>query len=198
MYAMIVPNETMLLTSAKSEINRIDERKVNITVTDDETVACSDSDCSSMSLCTSDRNSCKSALKTNTTGRIKKRVAFDVVIIRSYQQTMGDNPGVSYGPPIQLDWDYEEHENIDIDEYEIARGHSRRTMRQMVMNYYQRKSLLKREYGFTEEELKQAKKDVNRVKFLRDVTKSLLPMMKVEDAVESAGRKARRLVGMKK
>lgn len=195
---MIVPNETMLLTSAKSEINRIDERKVNITVTDDETVACSDSDCSSMSLCTSDRNSCKSPLKTNTTGRIKKRVAFDVVIIRSYQQTMGDNPGVSYGPPIQLDWDYEEHESIDIDEYEIARGHSRRTMRQMVMNYYQRKSLLKREYGFTEEELKQAKKDVNRVKFLRDVTKSLLPMMKVEDAVESAGRKARRLVGMKK
>ena len=124
----------------------------------------------------------------------KRTVSFDFVKIRSYQQTMGDNPAVSYGPPISLDWDFEEHDCVDVDVYERTRGLHRRGMRQMVLSYYQRKSFLAREYGFTEEELLRAKKDVNKIKFRRGVTNTLLPWMKVEDALESACRKAKRMI----
>mmetsp|Transcript_23695 Transcript_23695/g.65776 ORF Transcript_23695/g.65776 Transcript_23695/m.65776 type:complete len:204 (+) Transcript_23695:184-795(+) len=203
MHAMIISNETMLLTTGTSNTNQLDQLKVTHTASDDGSITYnSDSDDSTTSSivsdckCTLTESELKSALKSSSgTG---KQVNFDVVYVRSYQQTMGDNPAVSYGPPIQLDWDYEEHDGIDIHEFEMSRGHSRRTMRQMAMSYYHRKNFLSREYGFSEEELRRAKKDANRVKFLRDVTKTLLPMMKVEDAIESAGRKARRLVSMKK
>jgi hypothetical protein len=123
-----------------------------------------------------------------------KRVSFDCVKIRSYQQTLGDNPSVAYGPPISLDWEFQENEAIDINEYETERVFSRRTLRQLAMSYYLRKAILSRDYGFTEEELQQGKKEANKVKFLRGVTNTLLPMMQVEAAIESAGRKAKRMI----
>ena len=123
-----------------------------------------------------------------------KNVCFDTVTIRSYSQTMGDNPAVSYGPPISLDWDYEQHDDIDIDEYESGRGFSRRTMRQMVISYYRRKAMLSRDYGFSEEELVKAKKAADRTKFKREITNMLLPAMHVEAAIESARRKAKRII----
>lgn len=123
-----------------------------------------------------------------------KRVGFNTVLIRSYKQTMGDNPCVSYGPPIQLDWEYEQHDGVDIDSFESQRVFSRRGFRQLCMNYYQRRALLTREYGFTEQELAQAKKDANKAKFRRAVTNHFLPMMNFEVALESAGRKAKRII----
>ena len=127
-----------------------------------------------------------------------KSVGFDSVCIRSYQQTMGDNPAVSYGPPISLDWDYEEHEDVNIDEYEFQRGFARRNIQQMAISYYQRKAILTHDYGFTEEELKKAKKDANKIKLRRGVTNYFLPMMPVEDALASAGRKAKRMISKSK
>jgi hypothetical protein len=129
-------------------------------------------------------------------GSKKRSVSFTSVSIRSYEQTMGDNPSVSYGPPISLDWDYEQHDALDIDEFESERVFVRRSMRQLAMNYYRRKALLTRDYGFTEEELMKAKKDADKTKMKRFVTNYFLPVMKVEDALESAGRKAKRAVGI--
>jgi len=127
-----------------------------------------------------------------------KSVGFDSVKIRSYNQTMGDNPCVSYGPPIQLDWDYEEQEDICIEKYEAERVFSRRSMRQLVISYYRRKAVLTREYGFSEEELVKAKKDAEKIKFKRAITNTLLPAMHVEAVIESAGRKAKRIIGKAK
>ena len=150
-----------------------------------ETLSLPDALTTTLSLTSSESNSNKSSQK--------RSVSFDSVKIRSYQQTMGDNPAVSYGPPISLDWDFEEHDCVDLDAYESARGLNRRGMRQMALSYYQRKSFLAREYGFTEEDLLRAKKDVNKTKFRRGVTNTLLPWMRVEVALESAGRKAKRM-----
>mmetsp|Transcript_20487 Transcript_20487/g.44582 ORF Transcript_20487/g.44582 Transcript_20487/m.44582 type:complete len:227 (-) Transcript_20487:112-792(-) len=226
MYTIAIPTETMLRTTASSDELRIDNDKITQTYNDDETVTTigfSDSENSfpdlslpetqgplsgpssiqtesDSTLSVLSRSSSASSINTlseNLTG-IKKRVSFDAVKIRSYQQTMGDNPSVSYGPPIQLDWDYEEHNGIDIDAFEADRGLSRRTMRQMHISYYQRKHFLMRECGFTEGEVAKAKKDANKVKFLRDVTRTLLPVMKVEDALESAGRKAKRIISKRR
>lgn len=140
-------------------------------------------------------HSCIASTSTCSSGSGNgNRVGFDSVTIRSYQQTIGDNPSVSHGPPIQLDWEYEEHDGMDIDVYESLRFFSRRTVRQLAISHYQRTSVLSREYGFTEEELTQAKKDANKTKLRRAITNILLPMMRVEDALESAGRKAKRVI----
>ena len=59
-----------------------------------------------------------------------------------------DHPAVSYGPPITLSWDYLEYDPLDIDEYEIHHP-KRRNLRQMGLNYYQRRSLLLRMTDYT-------------------------------------------------
>jgi hypothetical protein len=137
---------------------------------------------------------CTTAITNDSSSSGNNRVGFDSVLIRSYKQTMGDNPCVRYGPPIQLDWEYEQHDVVDIDSFESLSMFSRRSLCQLGMSYYQRKALLIQEYGFTEEQFTQAKKDANRTKFRRAVTNQFLPMMRVQDALESAGRKAKRII----
>lgn len=126
--------------------------------------------------------------------RTSSGVVFKDVWIREYDQTVGDNPCVSYGPPISLDWDYEEFESVTLDEYEGNRG-QRRTLRQMILSYYQRRNLLAWQYGVSEQELKLAKHKANKCKSQRSMTNFLIPVMMVETALESARRKAQRAVG---
>lgn len=124
-----------------------------------------------------------------------KQVCFGVVAIRSYNQTLGDNPAVTFGPPIQLDWEYEEQGEIDVTEYECSKGcRYRRSEQQLRMSYYKRKDILTKQYNVGMEEFEKAKKDVNKAKFLREVTMYFLPARKLEEALESAVRKTKRLV----
>ena len=118
-------------------------------------------------------------------------IRFDQVHIRAYTQTIGDNPSVSYGPPISLDWTFEELPSEDLEVYETTRP-SRRNLRQMMMNYYHRVNLLTWACGVSEQELKRAEKDANRIKRSRSLTKTLLPAQKLEEAWQSVGRKAKR------
>lgn len=62
----------------------------------------------------------------------KKSVKFDAIHFRNYSQTLGDNPSCSYGPPISLDWSYEEGGEVELDEYERERP-PRRKLRQMML-----------------------------------------------------------------
>lgn len=124
-------------------------------------------------------------------------VSFNEINVRFYDQCLGDHPSTSYGPPISLDWKYEEAEPIDIDEYEHKRG-PRRTLRQLMVNYYTRKNTLMWTYGVSEEELKKATKAASRAAFQRGVTKYFLPVSKVEEVVASAARKTKRVVTGKK
>lgn len=118
-------------------------------------------------------------------------VSFASVQIREYDQTIGDNPSVSYGPPISLDWDYTQLESVTLEHYEAHRG-PRRTLRQMCMNYYTRRNVLTFKWGYPEEQVKMASKQADKCKRERAVTKYFLPYAKVEDFVSSAGRKAKR------
>lgn len=126
----------------------------------------------------------------------RRTVVFNEIHIRNYDQTVGDNPSVSYGPPIQLDWNYQEAEPISVDDYENNRG-PRRNTRQMLLNYYNRINLLTYRFGVTEQELACAEKEVNKVKLGRSITKYFLPTQKVEEVLQSIGRKTMRLAGKK-
>ena len=48
----------------------------------------------------------------------KGGVTFGTVTVRAYSITMGLNPSTSIGPPVTLDWDYDEHRPTTIEEYE--------------------------------------------------------------------------------
>jgi hypothetical protein len=118
-------------------------------------------------------------------------VKFQNIEIRQYGMTLGDNPSCTYGPPVSLDWDYNEANVLCLDEYEEARGRRRKSY-QMQMNARHRRELLSQD--FTEDEIKRTVKEVKAIKKNRERTKMMLPFMKFEDAAESAKRKAARAV----
>jgi len=122
------------------------------------------------------------------------KVNFQDVTIREYDLTLGDNPSVSCGPPLSLDWTYSENDSQCLNEYEGNRS-QRRTTRQLCVNYHQRINILSN-LGHTEEEIKRAKKEANKSKSQRAITRQFLPLSKVEDVVTSAGRKAKRIIGV--
>jgi hypothetical protein len=128
------------------------------------------------------------------TEKSKRRIHFGEVFVRDYEMILGDNPCVTYGPPVTIDWDYVEYNPLPVDEYEFHRP-PRRSLREMGLNYYRRKKLLALA-GHSEEELKMAKKEVKKVKSNRYMTRQLAsyPVVKMEATIESALRKCRRLL----
>ena len=130
---------------------------------------------------------------TPTTVLAKRTVQFELVMIRCYDQCVGDNPAVSYGTPVSLDWGYEEMEPIDLDLYEATRG-KRRNPRQMMMNYFNRRNLLSYRFGVSEEEIVKAEKAAAKIRNQRSVTRALLPAAKIEDMVTSGIRKTKRML----
>uniref|UniRef100_A0A7S3P3Z4 Uncharacterized protein n=1 Tax=Amphora coffeiformis TaxID=265554 RepID=A0A7S3P3Z4_9STRA len=119
----------------------------------------------------------------------KRQVTFCAVHIREYEQTIGDNPSVSYGPPVSLDWAYEAQDAMPLDVYEVARLGKRRTLRQMMLNYYHRTHLLGACLGYDETDLVAAQKAAERIKGQRAMTKATLAVSKLEEAWQSTKRK---------
>lgn len=126
----------------------------------------------------------------------RSKVSFQEVTIREYDQTLGDNPS-TFGPPMALDWNYEQYLPMCIDLYEMDRG-SRRNLNQMRLNGQQRKNTLVHMFGHSEEEVDKALKEGEKIRFQRSVTRQMLPFAKIEDALESSGRKIKRVLSLKK
>jgi hypothetical protein len=129
-------------------------------------------------------------------GDVRRRssaVTFDKVEFRQHALTVGDHPDCMYGPPLSLDWDIVGAQALDLEQYEGARE-KRRNMRQMQMNAFHRKNLLTFKFGLTDEELDAATKEKEKVRRRRSLTRTMLPAMKIEDGLRSAGRKFRRAV----
>ena len=121
------------------------------------------------------------------------QVSFDSVQVRSFEQTLGDNPTVSIGPPVQLGWDFEQREPVQVDIYESNKVLARRRPHEFALNHFQRRNLLQFYCGIRKEEIERAQKEADKCKFQRLITRLFLPTMKIEDFVQSAGRKVKRL-----
>jgi len=118
----------------------------------------------------------------------KRRISFHQVTVRDYDMVLGDHPNCSYGPPVGLGWHYTEYEPLDVNEYEFHHSR-RRPVRELVLNYYRRMKILA---DNSEDEIKKATKEANRAMMQRNITKHLLFLWRIFDAVESAGRKIKR------
>lgn len=135
---------------------------------------------------------------------VPKLVRFSYVIIRNYDITMGDNPAVTAGPPIQLDWEYEEIPSLPVHEFEIFKL-KRRTQssgyifhglenRVLTISPDFRVGILLRA-GFSEWEISQTVRNVRKIQQQRNRTALTYPFYHVEYAVRSAGRKLQRSAG---
>jgi hypothetical protein len=121
-----------------------------------------------------------------------KQVRFSYVTIRNYDITMSDNPAVSAGPPIQLDWKYEQLPIIPIREFEAYRSPRRaKQMSHMFISPDFRRGILTRA-GFTERQIDANDRLVAKIQKNRTMTCLSFPFYRVEYAVRSAGRKIQR------
>jgi hypothetical protein len=124
-----------------------------------------------------------SAGRTSSTSSLKRNVSFTNLEIREYSIALSDHPGCSYGPPIQLGWEYRDQKAVDVEEYEQRRP-PRRPASELVMSYNVRRYLLLKRAGYSKPELQAAMKEVERVKRDRMVTDLLLPASKIDETLE--------------
>lgn len=129
------------------------------------------------------------------TDRSKLQLQFGSVNIREYEMILGDNPSVTYGPPVTLDWVPVAESTLPVDEYECQHYHSRKSYNDMCMNYYQRNHLCALA-GYTPADIELTLTEVNKCKTNRFLTRhfSSYPAVQLETALESALRKARRVL----
>jgi len=100
----------------------------------------------------------------------KPHVMFSDIQIRMYSMTLGDNPSCSIGPPVQLDWNYEEYLPMDLQAYENARYyHDARYQEQLLLSADRRIKILQRA-GFSYQQLRRAERAVLRVRRERMLT----------------------------
>lgn len=136
--------------------------------------------------------------------KLRRQVSFDKIQVREHRRTIGDNPSCSYGTPVSLDWESLQLEDLSFDAYEThkysannGRRGRPRSLREMHLNHYQRRNLLQLE-GYSLEEIKAQKKVTNKDRKQREATRLLAQLsvlIRVEDLVESTGRKVRRMLG---
>lgn len=120
------------------------------------------------------------------------RVSFNKISIREYPRTLGDNPSVSVGPPLTLDWDYNTAV-FSIEDYEANRP-ERRTKENLVLPRNLRVNILKYECGISRSEMAESIRKVNAVKANRRQTANNLAYSKTEEKIEKVKRALGRAV----
>mmetsp|Transcript_29008 Transcript_29008/g.43830 ORF Transcript_29008/g.43830 Transcript_29008/m.43830 type:complete len:326 (+) Transcript_29008:243-1220(+) len=103
-------------------------------------------------------------------GLMKRNVSFCQIEIREYEQTLVDNPCVTKGPPIGLDWNYEECGAFHVDDYELHRGANRRSRSMMMVPSFVREKQLRQEWDVTKAQIQKMKRKVNKQKRERYVS----------------------------
>jgi hypothetical protein len=122
------------------------------------------------------------------------RVAFGEVQVRNYPTILTINPAVTAGPAIGLGWTYDakKDEAYTLDEYETARkGHRRHD--DILLSRHDRETLLL-ELGYSQKDLADSIRKTIRVKNQRKQTVQNLNVSPVEEFLEKATRRVKRIL----
>jgi hypothetical protein len=122
--------------------------------------------------------------KTGSFPSLKPTVSFSNLEIREYDVALSDHPSCSFGPPVQLSWEYKQKEVVPVESYEQSRS-PRRKRHNLVLSYYDRLFLLIKQAGYTKNEIKQTMLEVERVKRERIVTDLFLPASGLDETMET-------------
>lgn len=117
----------------------------------------------------------KSSLKSldNSSGSTDKSVTFSKVAIRDYSICPGDNPSVSRGVPLSLDWGYDQAKSHDINDFEDDREGCRRTNDDLKLPSLQRVHILKNN-GYSRGDINERVKEVEQAREKRIETRRKL------------------------
>ncbi|KAL3908844.1 MAG: hypothetical protein SGILL_008326 [Bacillariaceae sp.] len=117
-----------------------------------------------------------------------KNVRFDQVEIREYHRTVGDNPSVSVGPPVGIDWNYYEAVKSSLEEYESFRG-PRREQLELILTRNERDHLLV-EWGVPTHRIAAGTRSALKAKNQRKQTiVNAGKMARLEEAIEAASKR---------
>jgi hypothetical protein len=114
---------------------------------------------------------------------LKRNVSFHQLEIREYSVAISDHPSCSFGPPVQLGWEYRDRAKISVDLYEAHRP-PRRSAHDMILSYNVRRFLLLHRAGYSTGEIRAAMQEVDRVKRNRLLTDLLLPASAIDETLE--------------
>ena len=120
--------------------------------------------------------------KNNNPKKIKRSVSFGDLRIRDYNVALSDHPECSFGPPVQLAWEYHERETLPLDSYEESRPPRREFPQQLLLGYKDRYRMLKHHAKCSKDECHQAMKEAERVKRGRMATELFRPL---EETIET-------------
>lgn len=123
-------------------------------------------------------------------------VSFDSVNIREYPVTLGDNPGVSAGPSLTIDWKPQSEVEIPLDEYETNRP-PRRDYMEMSIPKDVRMEMLQNS-GHTKKEIMASVRSTNIGRHCRKKTNAMAHMHDTHEAIEDVYRALRHVVTFKK
>lgn len=115
-------------------------------------------------------SSCSLQTRDITGSSRDKSVRFSSVDVRDYSLCLGDNPSVTRGVPISLDWEYDEAQSYEIDTFERDRCDDRRVSDDLKLPSLQRVQMLKR-LGYSRGEINERVKEVDIVKDKRISTR---------------------------
>jgi hypothetical protein len=129
-------------------------------------------------------------------GSFQRTVSFTSLSIREYPPSISDNPSCSFGPPVQLDWEYEAEATQLIDHYEESRQ-PRRANHELLLSYNDRRFLLLKQARYSRKEIKEAVKEAERVKRERMVTDLFLPAQALDETMENIMDSVKKFFGKK-
>jgi hypothetical protein len=121
-------------------------------------------------------------------------VHFGTINIREYLRSITDNPSITEGPPIGIDWDYYTNETkVMVDEYEDLHP-TRRTKDEFHMPARVREEMLIQEWGHTMRDIRQASAESKEIRHLREKALHTNKVSeKLTEVIESSRRKWHRL-----
>ena len=114
----------------------------------------------------------------------RKSVSFKAIEIREYPMRPGDNPSVTTGVPITIDWCYDGELTCSVDDYEEHKS-APRSMAQLRMPSKHRDAMMKR-LGFSSREINQGVKAANIARNQRKKTIELMGLAGAQEWLEKA------------
>lgn len=123
-----------------------------------------------------------------------RRVSFGSVSTREFERIIGDNPCCRSGPPLGIGWQYNECEDITIDSHQLKRVKRQSIVGKTIhpVTKSERRSILKWDWCYTEEEMLEAEDEIIRVQWQRHATNTGSRVLEnAKEITASAGRKFR-------
>ena len=114
-------------------------------------------------------------------------VSFAKVQVRYYENILTDNPAVQSGPPIGIGWRFNDGGTLDVDDWELRKGDTRRSADLLIPRRV-RVAML-HDLGYSEKQVADMVRGVMKAKNRRKQTVNNLPAAGMEEAIENAKRR---------